>query len=115
MIQGASNPLAAHSADPDSPGGGLDDAWREVEAALDELAQLSPADTPVAEFHGRLLARCVGLLAATGGLVWERAESGELSVVAQLHPGRSLADSTDELARQQRIAAAVLAAGAPRL
>lgn len=115
MIQGATNPLGSHAAAPDPPEEGLDEAWREVESALDELARLSPEETPVGEFHGRLLARCVGLLAATGGLLWELANSGELSVVAQLHPGRSLADSADELSRQQRIAAAILAAGEPRL
>jgi multidrug efflux pump subunit AcrA (membrane-fusion protein) len=115
MIQGASNPLASSADDPDPPEVGQDHAWREIESALDELAQLAQGDMPVAEFHGRLLERSVGLLAATGGLLWELAPSGQLSVVAQLHPGRSLAGSTDELARHQRIAAAILSAGEPRL
>ncbi|MCU0879287.1 MAG: HlyD family efflux transporter periplasmic adaptor subunit [Pirellulaceae bacterium] len=115
MIHGASNSLESLSVDPELQGGGQDEAWREVESALDELAQLAHEETPVTEFHGRLLERCVGLLAATGGLLWELAPSGQLSVVAQLHPGRSLAGSTEELARHQRIAAAILSAGEPRL
>jgi multidrug efflux pump subunit AcrA (membrane-fusion protein) len=115
MIQGASNPLASLSVDPHPQGSGRDEAWQEVETALGELAQLAHEETPVAEFHGRLLERCVGLLAATGGLLWELAPSGQLAVVAQLHPGRSLAGSTEELARHQRIAAAILSAGEPRL
>lgn len=92
-----------------------DEVWQEVEVALDELAQLSAQEVSASEFHGKLLERCVGLLAATGGLIWERSPSGSLLVVAQLHPDRSFAGNADELARHQRIAAAVLAAGEPRL
>lgn len=105
MMQG----VPAQSDDPS------DEVWQEVESALDELAQLSADQISASEFHGKLLERCVGLLAATGGLIWERAPSGSLSVVAQLHPDRSFAGNADELARHQRIAATVLAAGEPRL
>jgi multidrug efflux pump subunit AcrA (membrane-fusion protein) len=91
------------------------EAWQEIETALDELAALARSDLPAAEFHGRVLARLVGLLAAVGGAMWSLRGERVPNLLCQLHLDQSLAGDAQELARHQRLAAAIAERGEARL
>jgi hypothetical protein len=92
-----------------------DEAWQQIEAALEELAGLARSDLPADEYHSRLLERLTGVLAAAGGAVWRIDQDGLAHVECQLHLARSLAGDAQELERHKRLAEAVAARGEPRL
>jgi hypothetical protein len=91
------------------------EAWQEIEAVFNELAGLLRSGISPAEFHGRVLERLVGLLAAVGGAVWSIGPDRRLSVLCQLHLDQSLAGDSQELARHERLADTVARSGQPRV
>jgi hypothetical protein len=48
------------------------EAWQEIEGGLEALAQLAESGVTPGQFHGQLLERLVGMLAAEGGIVWTK-------------------------------------------
>src|SRR5262245_8906243 len=91
------------------------EAWQEIESALEELSSLARTEIAAAELHSRLLARLVGLLAAVGGMVWNRDEGGGLTVECQINLGQAFDGDTNELARHRRLAEGVAASCQPRM
>jgi multidrug efflux pump subunit AcrA (membrane-fusion protein) len=91
------------------------EAWQEIESALDELAALARSECSPAEFHGRLLERLAGLLAAAGGIVWAIKPDAPPAVESHLHLDHCRAGDAQELSRHQKLAESVASAGQPRL
>ncbi len=90
------------------------DAWQEVEAGLDALAQLAESGVNPTQFHGQLLERLVGMLAAEGGIVWTKDERG-WTMSAQARVDHALAGDTGEIARHAQLAEQVARAGQGRV
>lgn len=106
--------MASEMPQPDSEPS--DEAWREIEALVDQIAQLSKAELSSAEFYAEFLPRAVSGLAALGGVVWARGPSGDLAAQYQLHPpDRRLLDSPAAQVQHGQLAAQVLDTGQPRL
>jgi biotin carboxyl carrier protein len=63
-----------------------EDALRELDALLDELAQLAESESSPHEFHAALVSRAVSGLAAVGGALWLRAAEGSWSLDARVEP-----------------------------
>jgi multidrug efflux pump subunit AcrA (membrane-fusion protein) len=59
---------------------------REIDRLVEELATLSRSPLPPHEFYGEFLRRVLAGLAAAGGAVWARQDSGELRIAYQLAP-----------------------------
>lgn len=90
------------------------EAWQEVEAGLDALARLAESGVSPAQFHGQLLERLVGMLAAEGGIVWTKDERG-WTMAAQSRVDHALAGDAGEIARHAKLAEQVALTGQGRV
>ena len=62
----------------------LDLDWRDLEGILAEIATLSKSDLSFDDFAQELLSRCVRLLAAFGGSIWQVRPNGRPQLVCQI-------------------------------
>ncbi|NQU21559.1 MAG: HlyD family efflux transporter periplasmic adaptor subunit [Candidatus Nealsonbacteria bacterium] len=74
------------SAPPNPPSESNDEAWRQIENLVEQLAELSRSEVSVGEFYKELLDRIVSGLAASGGTVWTRDAGAGLQPRYRINP-----------------------------
>ncbi len=101
--------MGSHSLPVDSDPANPD--WRQIEDALDRLAEIAKSDRSDNEFYRVLLERIVPACGVSGGAVWTSMRAGELRLEHQLDTDRAL--RSDLLARRQQLVEDVLNSGEP--
>jgi len=93
-----------------------DEAWRQIEKLVEEIADLSRSEISAGEFYKELLGRVVSGLAAPAATVWTRAAGGELQPRYRIDPpDEDLSEGDQRWPGRGRLIEAVLADGKPRL
>ncbi len=96
------------TADPETHVEPTDEAWREIDALVDQIAGLSRADLPPRDFYQGLLERIVRALAAVGGAVWLAEQPGRLTLEHQIQlDALDLDDPEHQHAHHRLVALAV--------
>jgi len=94
----------------------IDDAWREIDALVEEIAELSKSDLPSIEFFRELLDRVVAGLAAVGGVVWTKQRGGQLHPEYQTNLAETrLEENADDRWCHYQLVESVLQTGKGRL
>ena len=88
--------------------------WQEIQAALEEIAELSTAGISSRDFHAALIEKAAHALFASAGAVWLRSPNGELAREAEWNfNATGLSASADMIAAHQQLVATVCARGEP--
>ena len=90
----------------------IEQTKRQIQALVNEIAQLSKQNVTPEEFYGQFLSRVVTALAAVGGAVWTINDEGQLALQYQinLQQTNSHEDEEDQ-ARHGRLLHKVLSSG----
>lgn len=66
------------------------DPWHQLEKLVDRMHELARSPIAVAEFYRQLLDGCVTMLAADGGAVWQRTDTGRWTTLHQIRLAATL-------------------------
>ena len=69
---------------------------QQIRSLINEIAQLSRAETPAEDYYPAVLKRVVDALAAVGGAIWLLDETGSLKLSYQINVNRELLEAENE-------------------